>query len=306
VSGYVLVVGSLNMDLVVRSPYHPRPGETVLGDGFGTFPGGKGANQAVAAARLGAEVKMIGRVGQDAFGDSMLETLANDGVDTTYVLRDADSPTGVALITVDAAGQNTIVVASGANADLSVADIDAAEDAFEGAAVLLVQLESPLPAVARAIELAKAHGVKVVLNPAPAQPLDADLLANVDYLIPNQTELAMLAGLQPTAAVELAIRRLREKAPTRLIVTLGEAGAITVDGNGMASVPPIPVDTVDTTAAGDAFVGAFGVALTEGYDIETATRWGNAAGALATTRAGAQPSLPTRNEIETLLNGAPS
>jgi len=298
---HIVVVGSLNMDLVVRAPRHPLPGETILGGEFRTFPGGKGANQAVAAARLGGAVKMIGRVGADAFGDSLLQTMAKDGVDTQRILRDPEAATGVALITVDAAGQNTIVVASGANGRVTPGDVSAAEDIFAGAAIVLLQLECPLPAVACAIELARQHGARVVLNPAPAQPLDATLLAGVDYLIPNQAELALLSGLDSTRA---AVSRLQTIGIPSIIVTLGEEGTLVAEGNSGTLLPAHRVVAVDTTAAGDAFVGAFAVALTEGGSTLQAAAWGNAAGALAVTRAGAQPSLPTRRELEHLLSEA--
>jgi len=191
-SGHIVVVGSLNMDLVVRVPRHPKLGETLLGGSFGTFPGGKGANQAVTSARLGGTVGMVGRVGADTFGDTLIRTLAQDSVDTTNVVWDHEAPTGVALITVDAAGQNAIVVAAGANARLCPEDIDTASAVFVGAAVVLLQLEVPLPSVAHAVELARRYDAQIVLNPAPAQPLDPALLAQVDYLIPNETELAVL------------------------------------------------------------------------------------------------------------------
>lgn len=303
-SGQIVVVGSLNMDLVVRAPHHPHPGETILGGAFHTFPGGKGANQAVAAARLGARVTMIGRVGTDAFGAALIQTLEQDGVDTNQVLRDTTAATGVALITVDAAGQNTIVVASGANAHVTPDDVSAAEAAFTGAAVVLLQLECPLPAVARAVELAGHHGVPVVLNPAPAQPLDAALLSGVDYLIPNQTELALLSGIEDPAATRAAVTRLRSAGVHRVIVTLGADGTLVVENSAETHLAAHPVSVVDTTAAGDAFVGAFAVALTEGRSTYEAAQWGNAAGALAVTRAGAQPALPLRFEVEALLMGS--
>lgn len=295
---HIVVVGSLNMDLVAHAPRHPQPGETILGGDFATFPGGKGANQAVAAARLGASVKMIGRVGADSFGQALLQTLAQDTVDTTYVRRDSKLSTGVALIVVNADGQNTIVVAGGANAMLTPDDVSAAESAFEGSAVVLLQLESPLPAVERAIELAKEHGAKVILNPAPAQMLEATLLARVDYLIPNQTELALLTGLD---SVESAANRLRSIGVRNVIVTLGGDGVFAVNDEGETRLAAHRVNVVDTTAAGDAFVGGFAVALAEGRTFRQALAWGNAAGALAVTRAGAQPSLPVRGEVEKLL-----
>jgi ribokinase len=294
----IVVVGSLNMDLVVHTPRHPQIGETIIGSGFQTFPGGKGANQAVASARLGGAVRMIGRVGVDAFGDELLANAARDGVDTTWIVRDPGAPTGVALITVNDAGQNTIVVASGANMRLSPEDVSAAEAAFEGAAVLLLQLESPLPAVARAVELAHQHGAWVVLNPAPACPLDAGFLKGVDYLIPNQGELALLCGVE---GIQEGAARLLQLGIQHLVVTLGENGVLVVEDSQNALIPAHRVQAVDTTAAGDAFVGAFAVALTEGLDALQAAAWGNAAGAISVTRPGAQPSLPTRAELEDFL-----
>jgi ribokinase len=298
---HIVVVGSLNMDLVVTAPRHPQPGETILGGEFNTFPGGKGANQAVAAARLNAPVVMIGRVGNDAFGDQLLETLTHDQVDTAYVVRDKNSSTGIALITVAASGQNTIVVASGANARVSPEQILSAEATFEGARVLLLQLECPLPAVAQAIQLARKHNVPIVLNPAPAQTLSASLLAEVDYLIPNQTELALLTGSPASAPPQLAASLLQQSGIRHVIITLGEGGVLIVEGGQTVHLPAYQVPVIDTTAAGDAFVGAFAVALMENYSTHEAAIWGNAAGALAVGRAGAQPSLPTRTELEAFL-----
>lgn len=294
----IVVVGSLNMDLVVRTLRHPQIGETVIGYDFRTYPGGKGANQAVAVARLGGRVKMIGKVGNDQFGEALLKAVTQAGVDTTYINKDEDSPTGVAFITVDDRGKNTIVVASGANAHLSPEEIEAAQDAFDGASILLLQLECPLIAVERAIEIAKAREMQIVLNPAPAQLLDANLLQQVDYLLPNQVELALLAGQETTEAAINVLQRLGVK---ELVVTLGEEGALVVDEGGTFHVPAFQVPVVDTTAAGDAFAGAFAVALGEGLSIREAAIWGNAAGALTVTRAGAQPSLPWRDEFDAFL-----
>lgn len=296
--GHIIVVGSLNMDLVVRAPRHPQVGETILGNDFRMIPGGKGANQAVAAARLGAQVKMVGRVGADAFGEVLVERLRQDRVDTRFIKKDSEKPSGVALIVVSEAGDNSIVVASGANGQLSMADVTEAEEVFEGASVLLLQLESPLPAVKRAIELARLHNVQVVLNPAPAQEVDTRFLTSVDYLIPNEAELARLAGVNDTPA---AIGCLRDLGIGHLIVTLGGEGAFIVEGHRVAYLPAFQVDVVDTTAAGDAFIGAFGVALSEGLSTRQAATWGNVAGALAATRIGAQPSLPARMEFENFL-----
>ena len=296
---HILVVGSLNMDLVVRTIRHPQIGETVIGHDFRKYPGGKGANQAVAVARLGCPVKMIGRVGTDAFGQDLVSVITADQVDHSYVLRDEQTATGVAFVTVDDDGQNTIVVASGANAHLSAEDINAAEGAFVGAYLLLIQLEVPLSAVERAIDLARQNGAQIVLNPAPAQLLESDLLEQVDFLIPNQTELALLAGQESTSA---SIDVLRSMGVKRLVVTLGESGVLVIDNDGREHIPAHKVPVVDTTAAGDAFAGAFAVALNEGLSIKEAAEWGNAAGALAVTRPGAQPSLPTRQELLSFLD----
>ena len=300
---HIVVVGSINMDLVVRSPRIPQPGETILGTDFRTFPGGKGANQAVAAARAGGQVKMVGRVGQDEFGESLLNTLRKDGVDTTYVLPTAGVASGVALITVNDAGQNNIVVVPGANGKLTPDDIRAAEPAFEGAAVVVMQLEIPLEAAAEAITQARRHGAKVLLNPAPARPLTDELLAQVDYLIPNESELALLTGIDN---ISLAADRLKSLGMSYLIVTLGSQGVLVLEEHSARRLLPHRVTVVDTTAAGDAFVGGFAVALTEGKNTLEAAAFGNATGALSVTRAGAQPSLPTRADLETFIDRNPT
>lgn len=292
------------MDLVARAARIPQPGETIIGGDFDTAPGGKGANQAVAAARLGAHVSMVGRVGCDTFGGLLLENLAAARVDHELVHRDAEAATGVALITVDGAGQNSIVVASGANMRLSVADVDAAENAISTADVLLLQLESPLDTVVRAAEIAASHGAKVILNPAPARPLPAALLSLVDVLIPNESETALLTHLPVgnRAEIEAAAKALQDLGVVTVILTLGERGALLVQeeqGERFAAFDVVPVDT---TAAGDAFVGGFAVALAEGRSLAEAVRWGNATGALATTKLGAQPSLPSRQDVVQLLS----
>jgi len=299
----ITVVGSLNMDLVVRSPRIPQPGETIIGHGFHTVPGGKGANQAIAAARLGAQVSMVGRVGDDAFGEALLGNLAAAGVAHAWVWRTPATATGVALITVDDAGQNSIVVASGANMRLTPADVEAAEDAIAQAEVVLLQLENPVEAVLRAAQIARARGKTVVLNPAPARPLPAELPALVDVLVPNESETALLTGL-PVADIESAQRaalRLLESGIGTVILTLGERGALLAHAGRSERFPAFQVTPVDTTAAGDAFVGGFAVALAEGRTLAEAVRWGNAAGGLAATQLGAQTSLPTRAALERLL-----
>jgi ribokinase len=302
-TAHVTVVGSLNMDLVARAPRIPQPGETIIGGDFHTVPGGKGANQAVAAARLGAQVSMVGRVGRDAFANPLLDNLAAAGVDHAFVIPDPEAATGVALIVVDDTGQNSIVVASGANMRLSPADVEAAEAAIAGADALLLQLESPLESVTRAAEVARAHGVRVILNPAPARSLPAALLSLVDVLIPNESETALLTDMSVNnqAEAEAAAAALRGMGVGTVILTLGERGALLAQAGAAELVPAFEVTPVDTTAAGDAFVGGFAVALAEGQTLAEAVRWGNAAGALATTKLGAQPSQPIRQDLEALL-----
>jgi ribokinase len=303
----VVVVGSLNMDLVVRSARMPRPGETILGGEFHMVPGGKGANQAVAAARLGAQVSMVGRVGDDAFGSELLQNLSAGGIDHEHVLRDAGSATGVALIVVDDAGQNSIVVASGANMNLAPSDVDAAATTLAHADVLLLQLESPVETVTRAAHIAHEHGVTVILNPAPARPLPRELLALVDVLVPNESETALLTGM-PVGNHEEAVAAsasLRAAGVGTTILTLGERGALLADETATRVFPAFEVDPLDTTAAGDAFLASLAVALAEGRSLDEAVQWGNAAGALATTRFGAQTSLPERRAVEQLLERAP-
>ncbi len=302
-TAHIVVAGSLNMDLVVRTPRIPQPGETIIGSDLCTVPGGKGANQAVAAARLGVQVSMVGRVGCDAFAESLRNNLSAANVDHSFVIQDPEAATGVALIVVDDGGQNSIVVASGANAWLTPADVDAAESAIATADALLLQLESPLETVTQAAEIARTHGVTVILNPAPARSLPVELLAMVNVLIPNEIETALLTGLPvgDQAQTEAAATALLDLGVGTVILTLGERGAMLAQERRTELFPAFAVTPVDTTAAGDAFVGGFAVALAEGRTLAEAVRWGNAAGALATTKLGAQPSMPTRQELETLL-----
>ncbi len=298
----VVVVGSANTDMTARVARLPKPGETVLGTGFESLPGGKGANQAVAAARLGAVVTLIACVGADGLGDEMVLGLEAEGIDTRHVVRDPDAPTGVALITVDeATGENVIVVASGANAKLSVGLIDMAEDAIRDADVVICQLESPLETVMAALRLARQAGKTTILNPAPAQVLSDELLSLVSVLTPNETEAALLAG---NAAVtpEAAAKTLRARGIGQVAVTLGAAGVLLAASDGETCVPGRAVaQAVDTTAAGDCFTGALAVALGEGKSLGEAAAFANAAAALSVTKNGAQPSLPFRFEVEEFL-----
>jgi len=296
--GHVLVVGSLNTDLVMRAPRLPRPGETVVGASFHMAPGGKGANQAVAAARLGAAVKMIGRVGNDAFGQLVRAAVADAGVGVDAIQVDSKNPTGTAQVIVDAQGQNSIVVASGANACLSVADVTRATAQWEGASVVVLQLEVPLMTVAAAIAMAAERRVPVLLNAAPAQSLPDELWHSVGWLVVNEVEMEQL-GERAIASVDDAIvaaRQVRRRGQ-HVVVTLGAAGAIVVgDGEVLHAQAP-PVDVVDTTAAGDAFVGALAAALRRGLAPPDAMQQAVVAGSLACTKAGAIPSLPTAADV---------
>jgi ribokinase len=304
----VLVVGSINMDLVVRAPVMPAPGQTVLGDAFQTSPGGKGANQAVAAARLGADCRMIGQLGADAFGQSLLDGLRAEGVDCTHVARTPDAPSGVAMIVVDARGENSIVVASGANYRLSPDDVYSRWEAFEGAAVVLLQLELPLPTVRAAIELARRHGAKVILDPAPALRNMPKELYQVDILSPNAGEAELLTGVRVVedrvdkqAAMELIARGAQAA-----VLKLGARGCLVVMADGhFYRVPAHKVGVVDTTAAGDAFTAALGVAVASGATMHEAARFANAAGALACTRLGAQAAMPAATEVRMLMREQP-
>jgi ribokinase len=295
----VVVVGSINMDLVARAPRLPMPGETLAGASFSTLPGGKGANQAVAAARLGAVTAMIGCLGSDAFGVALRSHLEEDEIDTAGI-RVVEGTTGVALIVVDDLGHNGIVVVPGANAALSPADVERHEALLSEARVVALQLETPLPTVEHAAARARTLGKTVVLNPAPARPLPTSLLACVDYLVPNEIEAGMLTGLK-VDGVETAIeaaRALCALGPKCAIVTLGERGAVVVTRQGAEHVPAKVVKAVDTTAAGDTFIGGLCAALSRGRELGSSVRYAQAAAAISVTRPGAQPSIPFAREIE--------
>ena len=300
----VCVVGSLNMDLVVKAPRLPEVGETVTGGAFAIFSGGKGANQAVAAARLGARVAMVGCVGADQFGERQLAGLRAEGIDVTHVRVDPGTATGVALITVDAAGKNTIVVAPGANARVRPEHVDTASGVIASARVLLLQLEVPLDAVIRAARIGRAGGATVCLDPAPAAPLPDDLYPLLDVINPNETEARVLTGLPVTTIpeAELAAETLVRRGARAAVVKLGERGAFYLSPDGRAHVPALRVNVVDTTAAGDAFAAAFGVALGEGKTLPGAVRFATHAAGLKVTRMGAQ-SLPTRAEVDGAAGG---
>ena len=306
----LVVAGSLNMDFVVSVDRLPAAGETVLGCDFRMIPGGKGANQACAAGRLGSDsirVKMIGRVGYDVFADHLKASLSAAGVDVTAVHATRAQPTGVALIWVDRQGQNSIVVASGANRELASADVEAMRKSLRGAAIALFQLETPLDTVEAALKLAREEGAITMLDPAPAQRLSAGLLEAVDILTPNESEALLLCGRAPARvsvdeASELA-ESLRGLGPRMVIVKLGEQGCLLLNDAGAQHFPGYEVAVRDTTAAGDTFNAALAVGLAEGRTIEKAIPFANAAAAISVTRVGAQASAPGRAEVDEFLAG---
>jgi ribokinase len=297
----ILVVGSLNTDLVVQAPRFPKPGETISGADLQIIPGGKGANQAVAAARQGVSVAMLGRVGNDSFGPGLIENLKQNNVDASRVQVDPHSATGTAIIVVDANGQNSIVLSPGGNGRVSPADVMSAP--FADHRLLLLQLEIPVEAVLAAARRAKESGVRVLLNPAPARPLPDELLSLCDFLVPNESELSLLTGqsVNDVPAAQAAAQTLLGRNLRTVIVTLGANGALIVTNDFTKHAAPFKVHVVDTTAAGDAFIGGFASALLQNKPLEEAVRYGCACGALAATKLGAQPSLPGREEVERLI-----
>jgi ribokinase len=302
---HIVVVGSINMDLVARMARLPRSGETVHGDNFQTIPGGKGANQAVAAARLGARVTLIGRVGDDPFGELLKQSLGGYGVSTDHVITTADSASGVALIGVDSTGANAIVVVAGANGRLSPADVTARTDVIAAADALVVQLETPLDTVCTAIRIARQHGVRTIMDPAPAPSgaLPAELRA-VDLISPNQSEAQALTGIivDDLQSAGRAARILQSGGAREVAMKLGALGSLvcSVDGE-LEQVAAAKAEIVDTTAAGDAFTAGLAVALSEGRSLADAARFGGAAGTLACTVFGAQPAMPSRMTVEEFI-----
>ena len=302
----ILVVGSSNTDMIIQLDRIPKPGETLLGGQFSTAPGGKGANQAVAAARAGGDVTFVARAGCDMFGDQAVAGFARDGIQTKYVFRDKAAPSGVALIFVAKDGENSIAVASGANGRLAPVNIRKARPAFAKAALMVVQLEIPLATVSAAAQLAVRHKVPVILNPAPAQALPDALLRNIAILTPNETEAELLTGVKVVTVDDAAraARILQDKGVGTVIITLGARGAFVASAGVAQLVAGFKVKPVDTTAAGDVFNGALAVALAEGRPLLEAVRFANAAGALSVTRLGAQPSAPKRREIDRFIKAA--
>lgn len=297
----IVVIGSSNTDMVVKTSHLPVPGETVLGGDFFMNAGGKGANQAVAAARYGNRVVFVAKTGNDLFGEQVRKSMKEDGIVTDYVFIDEEHPSGVALITIDQKAENCIVVAGGANMYLKTEDIDKAKEEILGGDVVLMQLETPIETVEYAAKMAAEAGVKVILNPAPApaEPLSKELISNLFLITPNRSEASRLTGIEVTdlASAQRAALALYDMGAKNVIVTLGSEGSLVYDGHMMMRVEAIKVEAVDTTAAGDTYNGVLASVIAEGKSLIDAVHEANIAGAISVTRMGAQPAAPTREEI---------
>lgn len=296
----ILVIGSTNTDMVVKAEHFPAPGETILGGKFLMNPGGEGANQAVAASRLGGQVTFITKVGNDIFGKQALQQFRKESIRTDYAFSDNEHPSGVALITVDQHGENSIVVAPGANAALRPEDLEKAVDEFTRCQLLLMQLEVPLPTVMAAAAHATRHGKRVILNPAPAASLPDELFRQLFVITPNRTEAELLTSIRidNKTSAEKAADRLLKKGVTHVVITLGAEGAFLANETQRSYIASQSVKAVDTTAAGDVFNGALAVALSEDLPLEEAVAFANRAAAISVTRMGAQSSVPTRQEVD--------
>lgn len=298
----IVVIGSANIDLVMQVAEFPLPGETIMGCGFLQNHGGKGANQAVACARLGGETAFVGKVGKDSLGTDTIEHLRNEGIDVQQLSQTAEAPSGTAFITVDSHGENSIIVNAGANGKLCPSDIDAADDLLKEAAVVLMQLETPIPTLTYAAQKAHQYGAKVILNPAPApaNALPKELLENIDLLIPNETEAQKIGGIQEVSEGNLqqSIEAIQQLGVQNVVITLGSRGAAALDGKELIKVSSPKVKPVDTTAAGDTFCGGLCVGLCEGKPLAEAIGFACKAAALTCTRMGAQQSIPMRSDVE--------
>ena len=288
----IVVIGSCNTDMVVKANRLPVPGETILGGTFYMNPGGKGANQAIAAARLGSEVTFISKIGYDLFGLQALEIYRSEKINTEFIFTDQKSPSGVALISVDSFGENSIIVAPGASRSLSIEDINKAEEKIKESDIILMQLEVPIETVEYAATIAYKYGKKVILNPAPASTLSNSFLKNVHTILPNRIEAEMLSGIKVIAA-----KAIGEKGIENVVITLGKDGAYVKEKDTYTMVPAKEVETIDTTGAGDVFCGAFSVYLSKGYSLAESVRFANAAAAIAVTRIGAQSAIPYKREV---------
>lgn len=300
----IVVVGSSNTDMIIKVPWIPKPGETILGGKFSTAPGGKGANQAVAAARAGGDVTFIARIGDDMFGQKAKEGFIKDNINVDYVMTDENEPSGVALICVDEEGENSIAVASGANSKLSPSDVQNQSDVILSADILVMQLETPLETVHQAASIASDNGVKVILDPAPAQELSDDLLSHISILTPNESEAELLTGIKVDSEEDAskATDVLMKKGVETVLLTMGPRGTYIATAEFKELISGFKVKAVDSTAAGDVFNGALAVAIAENKPIWEAISFANAAAALSVTKLGAQPSAPTKEEIDKFLN----
>lgn len=300
----IIVLGSSNTDMIVKVPRIPAPGETILGGKFVQAAGGKGANQAVAAARSGGEVTFIANTGDDNFGKEAIQGFKKEGINTNNIFVDEESPSGVALIFVAEDGENSIAVASGANGTLTPSQIREVKDVILAGDILLTQLETPIETVTEAIRIASENNVKVILNPAPAQELSDELLKQIDILTPNQSEAELLTGIPVVdeESAQKAAANLLSKGIQTVILTLGSEGAFVMSSDVQKAIPGFKVKAEDTTAAGDTFNGALAVGLAEGKPLEEAIRWAHAAAAISVTRMGAQPSIPNQKEIQEFLS----
>ena len=298
----IVVIGSSNTDMVIRTKNLPRPGETVLGGTFFMNAGGKGANQAVACARLGGAVTFVCKTGNDVFGHQAYQLFDDEGIDPSYVFSDPKNPSGVALILVDDNAENSIAVASGSNSNLVTADIDNSLDAIENSEIVLMQLEIPIKTIEYAAQIAKSRGKMVILNPAPAptEPLPISILKNIDLITPNETEAELISGIpvvDETSAIAAA-KRMAELGVKKIIITMGSKGAMLYEDGEAELIPSIRVKAVDTTAAGDCFNGALTIAISEGRSLKEAVLFANRAAAISVTRPGAQVSMPYRHEVD--------
>jgi ribokinase len=299
----IIVVGSSNTDMIIKVPRIPKPGETILGGKFSKAAGGKGANQAVAAARSGGDVTFVARVGQDMFGDNAIQGFEENNIVTGHVFRDPEAPSGVAEIFVSEDGENSIAVAPGANSNLSPEDIDNSEDAINSADILLMQLEIPLETVQAAADLAHEKNATIILNPAPATDLPDELLEKITILTPNESEAELLTGVKVVdkESADKAAKKLQNMGVQKVIITMGKSGAYVLSDSFSGIVSGYQVDAVDTTAAGDVFNGALSVAIAENKSLKEAVKFANAAAALSVQKLGAQPSAPGRAEIDKFI-----
>jgi len=300
----IVVVGSSNTDMIIKVPWIPKPGETILGGKFSTAAGGKGANQAVAAARVGGDVIFLARIGNDMFGQKAKEGFIKDKINVEYVLTDESEPSGVALICVAEDGENIIAVAGGANSNLSPADIEKQSDVISSADILVGQLETPLETIHKAVSIASDNGVKVILNPAPAQELSDDILGKISILTPNESEAHLLTGIKVDSETDAAKAAdvLMGKGVQIVLLTMGPRGAYIATAEFKELIPGFKVKAVDATAAGDVFNGALAVAIAHSKPIREAVSFANAAAALSVTKLGAQPSAPTKDQVDKFLN----